>query len=332
MKCVAGQIWQPDGSFRKGWILHDGSSIVDAGDGHPPEVPEAVGEVVPAFCDAHTHVGDHALRGALLHGKTLHEVVAPPDGLKHRLLRETPPDRLLLGMRDALHELAAGGAAWCADFREQGVAGVQMLARAAEGAATRPIAFGRCAGAWNDEEAKLVLQHADGLGLSGLGDVQGDVPERAAATARAAKKRFALHLSEEKREDMLRALALRPDFLVHAVAATKADLRAAADACVPIVVCPRSNAIFGRVPPVGDMLAAGVTVALGSDNAMFHPLGVLRDAEMLSSSVPREALMRMLIVNGRVALGLPAPTLAKGNPAAFAVLSGWRCVHAHLPA
>ena len=333
MTCVAGRLWQTDGSFREGWLLHDGKIIVDSGEGRAPQPPVSVGDIIPAFVDAHTHVGDRALRGAVdLQGRSLAEVVAPPDGLKHRLLRETPGDRLLLGMRDALAELASGGAAWCADFREQGVPGVAQLRRASEGMPTRPLVFGRCAGDWSDEEAAAVLRDADGIGLSGLGDVKGDVPERAAAAARAAGKRFALHLSEAEREDMPRALALKPDFLVHGVAATKEDLRAAADARVPIVVCPRSNALFGRVPPVSNMLAAGVTVALGSDNAMFHPLGALREAELLSSMLPREALLQMLVVNGRRALKLPEPTLARGWPAAFVVLQGWRAAHAHIPA
>jgi cytosine/adenosine deaminase-related metal-dependent hydrolase len=39
---------------------------------------------------------------------------------------------------------------------------------------------------------------------------------------------------------------------------------------LPVVVCPRSNMFFGMVPPLARMVKAGVTVALGTDNAMIH--------------------------------------------------------------
>lgn len=321
--CVAGLVWRPGEGAREGWVLHDGARVLDAGEGRPPVEPASRGFVMPSPVNAHTHVGDMVARGHDIAGLTLAQVVAPPDGLKHRVLRATPRARLVEGMRAALGEAHAGGARVVLDFREGGLDGVAMLREAAAGSPVRAVAFGRCAGAFSEEEAARVLEAADGYGLSALADAASDVPERAAALARRAGKRFALHLSEADREDAARAVALGPAFVVHCVRATRDDLKLLADARVPIVVCPRSNARFGPLPDVRAMLDASVTLALGSDNAMLQMLDVLDDARLLAQrGAPLDALMDALVVGGRVALDGRAPRswLRKGDPADLVVL------------
>lgn len=324
LRCVAGRIYRPGEGWEDGWILHDGARVLDAGQGRAPQPPEASGIILPSLVDAHTHVGDRVARGIDLRGLSLADVVKPPHGLKHRVLRETPRATLVAGMRDALVEAGTSGARIVADFREGGVDGVAMLREAAEGAPTRPLALGRAPG-WSDEEIARVLDVADGIGFPGLADAAGDAPERAAAACRRTRKPFALHLSEAEREDVARALELRPAFLVHVARATPEDLDAVAAARVPIVTCPRSNALFGQRADVPAMLDRGIVVALGSDNAMFHPLDVLADARHLAAAWPliaRETLLDMSIVGGRRALGLPTPRswLRKGDPADLVVL------------
>lgn len=327
MRCVAGEIYRPGSGLEEGWLLHDGARILDAGQGKPPQRPDAQGLIIPAPVNAHTHVGDMAGRGRDLSGLTLAEVVRPPDGLKHRLLRETPRAALVDGMRRALAEMRSAGARACLDFREQGLDGVRMLREAAEGSGVRALAYARCGGAWDDAEADAVARAADGLGLSALGDVKDDVPERAAAAARRHGRPFALHFSEDARDDVGRALDLRPAFLVHACRATRDDLHAIAGAKVPLVLCPRSNALFGRAPPVPDVLDMGIPFALGSDNAMFHPLDVLADARHLARAHPdvlRETWLDAAIATGaQLAEGAPRRSwLQKGDPAELVVLPG----------
>lgn len=326
-RCVAGTVYRPGVGFSDGWILHEGGRVVETGAGRPPVAPEATGVVLPSPVDAHTHVGDRVGRGRHdLRGLSLAQVVAPPDGLKHRLLASTPEEDLLAGMREALREIAAAGCRFHVDFREQGVAGALLLRRAAEGSPVRPIILGRPSRGWSDEEADAVLDAADGFGLSGLGDVKDDTPERMADLARRRGRRFALHFSEERREDAARALSLRPDFLVHVVASPPEDLRRIADARVPVVCCPRSNALFGRRPDVRAMLDLGIAVALGSDNAMFHPLDVLQDARLLRQQDPRlapaELLDAAILGGARIVHGpqAPPPALIKGAPADLVVL------------
>lgn len=327
MRCLAGRIYRPGEGLEEGWILVESARVVDAGQGGPPRPPEATGLILPAPVNAHTHVGDMVARGVDLAGLTLAQVVRPPDGLKHRILRDTPRAELVAGMRRALLEMRAAGARACVDFREQGLDGVRALREAAEGTGVRALALGRCARGWDDAEADEVARAADGIGLSALGDVASDVPERAARAAQRHGKRFALHLSEEARDDVGRALDLRPAFVVHACAATKEDLAALAQADVPIVLCPRSNARFGRAAPAREALAAGATIALGSDNAMLHPLDVLEDARLLAAAHPEiapETWLDAAIAGGaRVADGsTPRSWLRKGDPGDLLVLAG----------
>lgn len=298
MAVVAGRVWRPGEGFVEGWVRHDGERVVARGAGAPPESPVARGAILPAPLNAHTHVGDRVARGHDLRGLTLAQVVAPPDGLKHRILRETTRERLLQGIRLALLELEAAGCRTFMDFREGGPDGALLLREAATGTAVKPVIFGRVGGGWSDADAEAMLAIADGFGLSGLADSKNDVPERAAAIAHRMHKRFALHFSEEKREDVARALDLRPDFLVHGACCTREDLAAIAAARIPLVLCPRSNALFGAFPDLPAMLDAGVPLALGSDNAMFHPLDSLLDARLLAErypSVSRDRLMEALV-------------------------------------
>eukprot|EP00831_Metopus_contortus_P012398 TRINITY_DN14994_c0_g1_i1.p1 TRINITY_DN14994_c0_g1~~TRINITY_DN14994_c0_g1_i1.p1 ORF type:complete len:173 (-),score=39.11 TRINITY_DN14994_c0_g1_i1:31-549(-) len=55
--------------------------------------------IVPAIFNAHTHIADTVGMDTPI-DRPLAELVAPPNGLKHRLLCETPPDRLVSAMRD----------------------------------------------------------------------------------------------------------------------------------------------------------------------------------------------------------------------------------------
>lgn len=323
-QCITGMFYSPGRGFHEGWVMHDGIQIIERGDGKPPKAPDLEGVVLPSLVDAHTHVGDAVARGIDLTGKTLADVVAPPDGLKHRILRDAPEEERLAAMRATVSEMVDMGVRAFIDFREGGVAGAALLRRAVAGFDVDAVVLGRPAKAWDDEEAGAILDVADGFGLSALADVADDTPERMAAMAHRRDKRFALHLSEAVREDAARALDLEPDFLVHCVYANEDDLAAIAGDGVPIVVCPRSNALFGQLPDVGGMLDAGIDIALGSDNAMFHPLDVLLDARLLRRAAPDvapESLLDAVIEGGRRIVGedVPDDYYAPGMPADLVV-------------
>ena len=64
--------------------------------------------ILPAFVNAHTHLGDSIAKEAG-EGLSLEELVAPPDGLKHRLLRAADHDAVVAAIRRSLQLMQTGG-------------------------------------------------------------------------------------------------------------------------------------------------------------------------------------------------------------------------------
>jgi cytosine/adenosine deaminase-related metal-dependent hydrolase len=85
--------------------------------------------VCPAFVNAHTHVADAIVKEAG-RGLDLEALVAPPDGLKHRRLRQASRTDLVTGIRRSARSMHRGGTAVFADFREGGVEGVEIFREA----------------------------------------------------------------------------------------------------------------------------------------------------------------------------------------------------------
>lgn len=288
--------------------------LARVGRGAPPQPAGVTGVLVPSLVNAHTHVGDFALRGRIPPDISLEALVAPPHGLKHRLLAQTPPLLLAKGMREARAEALAAGTRVVYDFREGGPEGAAMLREAWPEA----VALGRPVAA---------LAQADGLGLSAIRDVKPAEAKAQRDAARAAGKRFALHWSEAAREPLDALLDLAPDFAVHAVHATPADLSRIAQARIPLVACPRSNArLLKRLPDVRAWLDAGVVACLGSDNAMLQSVSLLDELRFARDAWPQVApreLARMAIDAPREALAPPGAMRAwrEGAPADFVALA-----------
>ncbi len=292
------------------WQRVEDGITVELGEGAAPEEPDASGWLVPAPVNAHTHVGDAFLRDRPGKPDTVAELFGP-GGWKHQQLARAAQEQQADGMRRYAQEMAACGTAAFLDFREQGVAGLKAV-RSLQ-LPVRPILYGRGAAAGFDpEEAAQVCALADGIGLSGLRDLARPDLEAWADAARAAGKPLAIHVSEDARDDVASAIALQPAFVVHMTLGTKADFRALAEADVPVVVCPRSNRFFGRRPPVEDMLQAGCTVALGTDNGLLQNGDLW--AEARATGLPEPQALS-LATNGRRLAGLDDGSWAKGAPA-----------------
>ena len=231
--------------------------------------------ICPALFNAHTHLGDTIAMDCGATGD-LAALVTPPDGLKHRLLREASHSDLVSGMRGSIQAMISSGIAGCADFREGGPAGVAALRDASKGLPFRALIFGR-------EGGEMA---ADGLGISSARDVQ-DL-ERTVAAARRAGTMIGFHAGERDCEDVDAALSFDPDFIVHATHATREQIRACADRQIPVVVCPRSNWILGvassaRHPPLNLMEELGCTVYIGTDNVMFVPPDLFGEMAFVST-------------------------------------------------
>lgn len=238
---------------------------------------EIHGLVCPAFINAHSHVGDSIAKD--LPYMPLAELVAPPDGLKHRILGQARPEEIAAGIASALADMAATGTCHCVDFRENGVAGAALLRSLAGDRAT---IMGRVSGGDTAEE---VLRVADGLGVSGANDLPRETLLELAAAAKKAGKPLGIHAAEANRSDFEKALEAGPDFLVHLTQASPEDIARVAEENLPVAVCPRSNAATGvGHPPLKKMAEAGLTLALGTDNVMLNGPDMFREMEWVSKA------------------------------------------------
>ncbi|MFW6436787.1 MAG: amidohydrolase family protein [Halococcoides sp.] len=268
--------------------------------------------VCPAFVNAHTHLGDSIAKEAG-EGLGLEELVAPPDGLKHRLLREADAATMVEAIRRTIRYMEQAGTAATLEFREGGPEGVAVLERALSGQALAAVVFGR--------GSPDVLEVADGYGASGAADADFEAERQAAARA---DKPFAIHAGEVGPEDIDPALDLDPDLLVHMVHATEAHLDRVADAGVPVAVCPRSNLATGvGLPPIA-ALHERTTVALGTDNVMLSGPTMFREMALAAdwSGLPAAEVLAMATRNPAAIAGLDGGTIAEGAPARLVVLDG----------
>jgi cytosine/adenosine deaminase-related metal-dependent hydrolase len=278
------------------------------GKGSPPQKPFIRGIIVPSFVNAHTHIGDAFIRGKRITlPRDVKALVAPPDGLKHRLLREATEEEIVKGMRTALQEMVAVGTSYFYDFREGGLAGVLQLRTAARNRQIQPVIFSRPAKmTYDKEEVSQLLQNSDGIGVSGISDWQYPELEKIARHTKEKHKLFALHASETIREDIDYILDLKPDLLVHMIAATEADLLRVKQEDIPLVLCPRSYAFYQLKTNINLMKKHHLTLLLGTDNAMINTADVLEDVRLLRATrlFSVEELLTMITYTPRKALNL----------------------------
>jgi cytosine/adenosine deaminase-related metal-dependent hydrolase len=268
--------------------------------------------ILPTFVNAHTHVGD-AIAKEAGRGLTLEALVAPPDGLKHRLLAEADRDDQVEAIRRSLTFMAETGTIAHLDFREGGVEGVEVLADAARSVPIDPVVLAR--------ESVAAMEAGDGFGASGAND--GDFSRQRNATKRAGKL-FGIHAGEGDSSDINGALDLDPDFLVHVVHPDDLHLERIADSEIPVVCCPRSNLVTGAgVPPIRD-LHDRTTVALGTDNVMLNSPSMFREMEFAAklADVTAPEVLAMATYHGAELAGRRDGLIEPGRPANLQILDG----------
>lgn len=272
------------------------------------DVPNRI--ILPAFVNAHTHVGDSIVKEAAV-GLGLEEAVVPPDSLKHRRLAMVDRETQIDAIHRTLRFMERTGTAAFLDFRKFGVEGARTLREAAEGLDIKAFVFG------SDDPA--VLDVADGFGASGAND--DDFTDRRAIT-RERGVPFAIHAGEPDSTDIHPALDLNPDLLIHMVHAKDGHLERVADQGVPITVCPRANRVLGvGRPPIETMLEY-TDVALGTDNVMLNGPSMFREMEYTAKTfdLPSRTVLRMATVAGADAVGLDCGVIEPGRRAALLVL------------
>ncbi len=328
---VDGAILDLDGArpayvrFRAGRVVEVGQRGTDSRRGRDRRIR---GIVVPAPVNSHTHLGDAVSVREPPPGP-VSRLVMPPHGYKFRLLATATASQKRAAIRGALRRMERDGVAVVVDFREEGRAGVELLRAAARGSSVRVLALGRpLARPVDPGELSALLNVADGVGLSSARDESDATRSDVARACRARGKRFGLHASEAVRERPARYLDPRPDLLIHLAKATPDDLAEVRDAGVPVAVCPRSNALFGRQPDLASMERLGIRLLLGTDNAMFHAPSIWRELEFayVGTRLRRRPVSARFLADAALVapwqwLGSPeSARIAVGSPATPLVL------------
>ena len=317
MRYLSGLVLGQNGFFPGHVGIEDGV-IAELGTGKRGS-PYAKGLIVPTLVNGHTHIADYIV--PVDPSLSLEELVAPPKGLKHRVLDSAAPETLMRGMLTMKRYMARRGVSRFLDFREGGYDGAEYLHRL-QGEGAEAVIMGRpkqlefCRAG-----ARRLLKVAEGVAVSSISDWEYPELQKLAKEVREHGRPFAIHASERVREDIDRVLDLKPSYVVHMTEATDQDMRAVAEAGVPVVACPRSNMYFGKTPPLARMLENGLTVALGTDNAMIclpDMLAEMEAAARLLRSQGREGIREALdmAMNGRKLLN---------RQESFSIEPGARC-------
>ena len=258
--------------------------------------------LIPGFINSHTHIGDSIGKDVTL-DRSVDEKIHPVFGVKSKILKNTPKENLENFMKNSCYSMIRKGITTFVDFREGGLDGVLMLKNALSGVPIRSIILGRVDFYQNPQEIKKnhpfpkeratelnsLLKKCDGLGISGANENSTSTLNYYSKT----KKLRAIHSSETKqsvsqskkisgKSETIRALSLKPDFLVHMTYASKSDLHLTAKKTRGIVICPRANASLAEgIPDIEIMQKAGCSLALGTDNVMINTPDMFREMDYL---------------------------------------------------
>lgn len=304
--------------------------------------------VFPSFVDAHTHIADSGMKDAVI-GLPTAEAVSPPNGLKYRYLEELSSSQLELILKQAVDELLAQGITAFADFREGSAVGAAALRRVAAQHPIRAVIYGDAVLAPWDEgylsEIAAVAAQADGIGIGDVARYSVSQLNEIKAVLAESNARLAVHAAEtcEAQDaclsswdcsEVVRILEYGPSLLVHMTNPIDGDLEAIRRADVPVVVCARTNAIIADgLPPIADLIASGIPLALGTDNMMLSSPDMFREMDWFSrlaraqhrqaDAISSRDVLSIATLGGARALGIERElgTLEPGKAASFVVLN-----------
>ncbi|MCZ7356177.1 MAG: amidohydrolase family protein [Candidatus Methanoperedens sp.] len=276
--------------------------------------------IAPCFVNAHTHIGDSVIKDPPY--LPLPELVQPPHGLKHRVLQGTSRSDLVASIKASIMDMIKTGTCAFADFREGGIEGVKAL-RDAMGSSDKIEAkiFGR---PLNNDMS--YLDCCEGTGLSSTSDSEIEIIREIVGRTREKGKKFAIHAGEKDSSDIMPALELEPDHLIHLTKANKKDISSVSKASVPVVVCVRSNFLTNSgIPQVKEMLSEGILVAAGTDNVMLNSVNMFSEMEFLAKTniYDDRQVFKMCTLNGAKILGIENElgSIEKGKKARLMILN-----------
>jgi 5-methylthioadenosine/S-adenosylhomocysteine deaminase len=299
------------------------------------------GVIMPGLVNAHTHLPMSLFRGLaddLPLAQWLNEYIFPAEAA------HVTPESVALGARLSMAEMLLGGTTTCCD----GYFLAHQIAEAVEAAGLRAVlaqgvidfpAPGVPEPKGNIQAAEAFVQTWRDRSPLIRPSIFCHAPytcsaETLQAAKQAAEKQgalFQIHAAETQSEarvcrethrcspvQYLDRLGLldRRTLLVHSVWVDEADIRTIAGQRACVAHCPESNMkLASGIAPVPDMLAAGVTVALGTDGCASNndlDLWTEMDAAAKLHKVHRldptvmdaDTVLRMATIEGARALGL----------------------------
>jgi len=324
MDYVAGKILT-DRGFKSGYIAFEHRKITEIGNGKPPKKPICKGLIVPKFVNAHTHIGDSFIRDKKVKlPKSIEKLVAPPDGLKHKLLREATEKDIIEGMEKSISVMIKNGTEYFCDFRENGIMGICQLKSALDLWKIKSLILSRPDTLeYKKNEVDILLKNSDGIAISSISDWDYSELQKISKDTRRKNKIFALHASERVREDIDKILDLKPNFLVHMLKASESDLLKVKENKIPIIICPRANSFYGLRPNYKLLKKVGVNLLLGTDNAMLNSPIILDEIQHIRSTsnvYSLSELLYMTTLGARKVLNLDGDILGSNSRAGFIVL------------
>ena len=282
---------------------------------------------IPGFINAHTHIGDSIGKDITI-DSSVDKRIHPVFGIKSKILKNTSDSNLTNFMANTCHSMLRKGITTFVDFREGGLDGVLLLHRTLSDIPIRPVILGRVEFYQNSSEIKSnvsipkekikdlkkILTKCDGIGISGANENSDSV---LAYYSKMSKIR-SIHSSETKQSvlkskkvtgvsETIRALSIKPHFLVHMTHASKKDLHIAARKTRGIVICPRANAALSEgIPDIELMQKAGCTLAIGTDNVMINSPDMFREMDFIwkitmgihKKRLDPKDILKMATVNG----------------------------------
>lgn len=325
MEYISGEILT-DNKFKKGYIAFENRIIIEIGIGNPPKKPICKGLIVPTFVNAHTHIGDSFIKEKCIKlPKNIEKLVKPPNGLKHKLLREVQDEDIIKGMEKSISIMMKSGTGYFCDFRENGILGISQFKAAIHKYNINSLILSRPDSLeYSKSEIDILLKNSDGIAISSISDWEYSELQKVARDVNRRKKIFALHASERLREDIDSILDLKPNFLVHMLKATVSDLKIVKDNNIPIVICPRSNSFYGLKPNFKLYKKVGIILLIGTDNAMINS-PVISDEINYILSISKVysifELLYMSTIGARKVLNLECDILGPNSKADFIVLN-----------
>jgi len=324
MQYISGEILTKDGII-KGFISFKGGKIIEIGKGIPSEKPICKGLIVPTFVNAHTHIGDYFISEKNIDlPKNIEELVAPPNGLKHRLLKDASDLDIINGMKKSIDIMINNGTEFFCDFRENSMSGISQLKSALYKKNISPIILSRPDKLiYNQKEINLLLNNSNGIAVSSISDWDYSYLKKISDDANKKNKIFALHASERIRENIDDILDLNPSFLVHMLKASESDLQRVKQEKIPIIICPKANSFFNLKPNFDLFKKVGIDILIGTDNAMINPPNILEEIKYIkkiSNTYSTLELLNIITFQARKALNLDCNILCSNSKLSFVVL------------